>query len=37
MIEKNENMLKYEKAHDDVREIFKMDKPIHSKLYDFNL
>jgi hypothetical protein len=30
-------MLKYEKAHDDVREIFKMDKPIHSKLYDFNL
>lgn len=37
MIEKTENMLRYEKVHDDVREIFRVDKPIDDRLYDFNL
>jgi hypothetical protein len=37
MIEKTENMLRYEKAHDDVREIFRADKPLDDRLYDFNL
>ena len=33
MIEKTENMLRYEKAHDDVREIFRADKPLDDRLY----
>ncbi len=37
MIKKTENMLRYEKAHDDVREIFKADKPLDDRLLDFNL
>jgi hypothetical protein len=37
MIEKTENMLRYEKAHDDVREIFRADKTLDERLHDFNL
>jgi hypothetical protein len=37
MIEKTENMLRYEKAHDDVRKIFRADKPLDDRLHDFNL
>jgi hypothetical protein len=37
MIKKTENMLRYEKAHDDVREIFRADKPLDDRLLDFNL
>jgi len=37
MIKKTENMLRYEKVHDDVREIFKADKPLDDRLLDFNL
>jgi hypothetical protein len=37
MINKTENMLRYEKAHDEVREIFKADKPLDDRLLDFNL
>lgn len=37
MIKKTENMLRYEKAHDEIREIFKADKPIDERLLDFNL
>jgi hypothetical protein len=37
MINKTENMLRYEKAHDEVREIFKADKPLDERLLDFNL
>lgn len=36
MINKTENMLRYEKMHDDCREIFKEDKDIDSKLKNFN-
>jgi hypothetical protein len=35
-MEKNDNMLRYEKAHDDVREIFRNDKDLNEKLNDFN-
>jgi hypothetical protein len=37
MIKKTENMLRYEKAHDDVREIFRSDKTLDERLHDFNL
>lgn len=37
MIKKTENMLRYEKAHDEIREIFKADKPLDDRLLDFNL
>jgi hypothetical protein len=37
MIKKTENMLRYEKAHDEVREIFRADKPLDERLLDFNL
>jgi hypothetical protein len=36
MIKKTENMLRYEKAHNDCREIFKGDRDIVEKLNDFN-
>jgi hypothetical protein len=36
MIEKNENMLRYEKIHNDCREIFKGDRGIDEKLNSFN-
>lgn len=36
MIEKTENMLRYEKVHDDCRKIFKSDRDIVEKLNDFN-
>ena len=29
-------MLRYEKAHDDVREIFRNDKDLNERLNDFN-
>jgi hypothetical protein len=35
-MEKNDNMLRYEKAHDDVREIFRNDKDLNERLNDFN-
>jgi hypothetical protein len=35
-MEKNDNMLRYEKAHDDVREIFRNDKDLNEKLNEFN-
>jgi hypothetical protein len=35
-MKKNDNMLRYEKAHDDVREIFRNDKDLNEKLNDFN-
>ena len=35
-MEKNDNMLRYEKAHDDVREIFRNDKGLNERLNDFN-
>lgn len=35
-MEKTDNMLRYEKAHDDVRIIFKGDVGIDEKLYEFN-
>ena len=35
-MEKNDNMLRYEKAHDDVREIFRIDKDLNERLNDFN-
>jgi hypothetical protein len=36
MIKKTENMLRYEKVHNDCREIFKGDRDIVEKLNDFN-
>jgi hypothetical protein len=33
---KNENMLRYEKIHDDCRVIFKGDRDLSKKLTDFN-
>jgi hypothetical protein len=36
MIEKTENMLRYEKVHNDCRKIFKGDRDIVEKLNDFN-
>ena len=36
MIEKTENMLRYEKAHNDCREIFKGDRTLTEKLNEFN-
>ena len=36
-MKKTENMLRYEKVYDDVREIFKSNKPLDDRLYDFNL
>ena len=36
MITKNENFLKYEKIHNDCREIFKGDRVIEEKLNSFN-
>lgn len=36
MIEKTENMIKYEKIHDECREIFKSDVNIEDKLNRFN-
>lgn len=36
MITKTENMLKYEKIHDECREIFKSDVNIEEKLNRFN-
>jgi hypothetical protein len=35
-MKKNDNMLRYEKAHDDVREIFRNDKDLNERLNDFN-
>lgn len=35
-MEKTDNMLRYEKAHDDVREIFKSDKSLDVRLNEFN-
>jgi len=35
-MEKNDNMLRYEKAHDDVREIFESDKSLDERLNEFN-
>lgn len=35
-LEKTENMLNYEKIHDDCREIFKGDRDLSEKLIDFN-
>lgn len=35
-LEKTENMLKYEKLHDDCRSIFKGDRDLSNKLIDFN-
>jgi hypothetical protein len=36
MIKKTENMLRYEKVHNDCREIFKGDRDIVEKLNNFN-
>jgi hypothetical protein len=36
MIEKTENMLRYEKVHNDCREIFKGDRTLTEKLNEFN-
>ena len=33
---KTENMLRYEKIHNDCREIFKGDRPLTEKLNEFN-
>jgi hypothetical protein len=35
-MEKNDNMLRYEKVHDDVIEIFRNDKDLNERLNDFN-
>ena len=35
-MEKTDNMLRYEKAHDDVRIIFKTDRPLDERLNEFN-
>jgi hypothetical protein len=35
-MEKTDNMLRYEKAHDDVRKIFKTDRPLDERLNEFN-
>jgi hypothetical protein len=35
-MEKTDNMLRYEKAHDDVRIIFKTDRPLDERLNGFN-
>jgi hypothetical protein len=35
-MEKNDNMLRYEKAHDDVRKIFESDKSLDERLNEFN-
>ena len=35
-MEKTDNMLRYEKAHDDVRKIFKSDKSLDERLNEFN-
>jgi hypothetical protein len=35
-LDKNENMLRYEKIHEDCREIFKGDRDLSEKLTDFN-
>lgn len=35
-MEKTDNMLRYEKAHDDVRMIFKSDKSLDERLNEFN-
>lgn len=35
-MEKTDNMLRYEKAHDDVRDIFKSDKSLDVRLNEFN-
>ena len=35
-MEKTDNMLRYEKTHDDVRKIFKSDKSLDERLNEFN-
>jgi hypothetical protein len=35
-MEKTDNMLRYEKAHDDVRKIFESDKSLDERLNEFN-
>ena len=35
-MEKTDNMLRYEKAHDDVRKIFDSDKSLDERLNEFN-
>ena len=35
-MEKTDNMLRYEKAHDDVRKIFESDKSLDVRLNEFN-
>jgi hypothetical protein len=35
-MEKTNNMLRYEKSHDDVRKIFGSDKTLNEKLNEFN-
>ena len=35
-MEKTDNMLRYEKTHDDVRDIFESDKSLDERLNEFN-
>jgi hypothetical protein len=35
-MEKTDNMLRYENAHDDVRKIFESDKSLDERLNEFN-
>ena len=35
-MEKTDNMLRYEKAHDDVRDIFESNKSLDERLNEFN-
>jgi hypothetical protein len=37
MIEKSDNQLKYERIHDECREIFRGDRALDQKLEEFNL
>lgn len=36
MIKKTDNLLKYERIHDECREIFREDRPLDQKLEEFN-
>lgn len=35
-MDKNDNMLRYEKVHDDIKMIFSTDKSLDEKLIEFN-
>lgn len=35
-MDKNDNMLRYEKVHDDIKMIFKSDKSLDERLNEFN-